>query len=295
MSTHDDPDSVQLSALDWNALGDEPFEGEQDDDALLDAVLTQVGPAPQVPPVDDETSSREAPANDAAAHRSMPWGAVAILAIVAAVVLFLLLPRTWLGFEGATDIDTLAPDVLEPQAPSQVDPPVHARAPKPSPQPREAIVHATPTPSSKPRPDLPSTAPPRKPPPKPSTKPSTTPDQMLRVAQEALAQSDRRDALAAYQALVEAHPRSAEARAAWISIGRLQLRAGRAKAAIKAFDTYLKTKGGSLRQEARYGRLQAFQKQNARALERREIEAFMQDFPRSLYTARLQTRLEALE
>jgi hypothetical protein len=90
-----------------------------------------------------------------------------------------------------------------------------------------------------------------------------------------------REAGAAYQQLMTTHPRSAEARAALISLGELQLsRLGSPAAALRSFEAYL-AGGGSLTQEARYGRIRALRQLGRVSEAQRASEEFVRDYPGS--------------
>jgi len=89
------------------------------------------------------------------------------------------------------------------------------------------------------------------------------------------------DAAAPYQRLVRVHPRSAAARAALVSLGELQLsRLAAPAAALRSFDAYLAA-GGSLTQEARYGRIRALQQLGRSEAAREATAAFLRDYPGS--------------
>ena len=92
-------------------------------------------------------------------------------------------------------------------------------------------------------------------------------------------------AVTAYNALRRAHPGSAEARASNVSIGQLQLRRGRARDALKAFDRYLK-RGGSLAEEARWGRVRALDRMGRKGARDRAIDALLRSHPHSVYAAK---------
>lgn len=89
-------------------------------------------------------------------------------------------------------------------------------------------------------------------------------------------------AAAAYEALRRAHPGSAEAHTADVSLGQLQLRRGRAKDALAAFDRYLR-QGGGLAEEARWGRVQALHRLGRTAASDRAIDELLRSHPQSLY------------
>jgi tetratricopeptide (TPR) repeat protein len=97
-----------------------------------------------------------------------------------------------------------------------------------------------------------------------------------------------------YRQLLREHPRSAEARAALVSLGQLELsQLGRAEAALELFERYL-TVQGPLAQEARYGKIQALARLGREAQERSEIQAFLRDHRQSPLAPDLRARLAAL-
>jgi tetratricopeptide (TPR) repeat protein len=96
-------------------------------------------------------------------------------------------------------------------------------------------------------------------------------------------------AVAVYEALIDAYPTTAEARAACVSLGRVQLQRGRAKPALRAFDRYLAGGSGSLGEEAHWGRIQALHALG-RAKERdTAIAAFAKAFAGSVYLPKAKT------
>jgi tetratricopeptide (TPR) repeat protein len=89
------------------------------------------------------------------------------------------------------------------------------------------------------------------------------------------------EAAGAYQRLLGSYPKSAEARAALVSLGELQLsQLGNPAAALRSFDAYL-AGGGSLKQEARYGRIRALRQLGRRTEARQASDDFVRDYPGS--------------
>lgn len=117
---------------------------------------------------------------------------------------------------------------------------------------------------------------------------------LLERAQQQLSAGDRTGAIASYQRLVERFPGSAEAKAARVSLGRLELRRGKAKQALAHFDAYLASSTGALTEEARYGRIRALRALGRAAQELASIEAFLAEHGDSMYAARLRKRAEEL-
>ncbi len=112
------------------------------------------------------------------------------------------------------------------------------------------------------------------------------PDELLRSAQEYLADEDRDNAVRAYQQLIDNHPNSPQANIAMISLGRLAL-ADRAPArALRWFERYLETGASALAEEARYGRVLAFRKLAREHDEQAALRELAQHHPGSPYLSR---------
>ena len=89
-----------------------------------------------------------------------------------------------------------------------------------------------------------------------------------------------------------AHPKSAEAHAALLSLAELQLGPlGDAAGALRSYDAYLRS-GGGLSQEARYGRIQALGRLGRGAEERAAIEEFVRTYPSSVQARALRARID---
>jgi TolA-binding protein len=96
------------------------------------------------------------------------------------------------------------------------------------------------------------------------------------------------EAAASYRTLIEARPASAEARAALVSLGELQLSQLKSPgAALGSFEGYL-TRDGSLTQEARYGRIRCLRALGREAEARHAIQEFVQRYPGSAQAKQLQ-------
>jgi tetratricopeptide (TPR) repeat protein len=126
-----------------------------------------------------------------------------------------------------------------------------------------------------------------------ATQPRTA-SAMLEHAQELFAGGKIEQALEVYLKLLQEHPRSAEAKVARVSVGRIELRRGNSRKALRHFDDYLAASAGTLQEEARYGRIRALRQLERTEQERRSIEAFLADHPKSIYAPRLQRRLQEL-
>ena len=97
-------------------------------------------------------------------------------------------------------------------------------------------------------------------------------------------------AATAYQNLLSTHPRSSEANAALLSLAELQLsQLGQTAAALRSFDAYL-AHGGSLAQEARYGRIRALRRLGRTEEARTATEAFLSAYPGSAQAKALRKR-----
>lgn len=112
--------------------------------------------------------------------------------------------------------------------------------------------------------------------------PSKSASEMLAEARSLANARELSRAVAAYEELRRAHPGSAEAHAASVSTGELQLRRGRAREALRAFDRYLE-RGGALAEEARWGRVRALDALGRVAPRDRAIEQLLVAHPRTIY------------
>lgn len=139
-------------------------------------------------------------------------------------------------------------------------------------------------------PILPAAPEPAHPPARPgerASRPASDPAALLVQARARLGEGDERGAAKVYSMLIDAHPSSAEAQAARVSLGQLRLAGGRPKAALALFDRYLQ-RGGPLTEEALWGKIKALS-----ALGRDEelaaaVDRLVHDLPRSVYRARAQ-------
>jgi len=95
------------------------------------------------------------------------------------------------------------------------------------------------------------------------------------------------EAAASYQGLIAARPASAEARAALVSLGELQLSQLKSPAAaLRSFESYL-TREGTLTQEARYGRIRCLRTLGREAEARRATQEFVERYPGSAQAKQL--------
>jgi TolA-binding protein len=158
-------------------------------------------------------------------------------------------------------------------------------------------------------PALPATQPPQPPElhgeppasPEPAPEPTATPArakrpsaaELLARAQRLRSARDYRGAVRAYQRLIRRHPASSEARLAQVSLAQLQLTQGDPEAALAGFDAYQR-RGGSLAQEAHYGKIQALRALGRTDQERAEIRRFLAHYPKALQSSALKRRLGAV-
>jgi len=92
-----------------------------------------------------------------------------------------------------------------------------------------------------------------------------------------------------YGRLQREYPGSAEARAALVSFGELQLsQLGDAAGALRSFDAYLRS-AGSLAQEASYGKIRALRALGRRTEEQAATAAFLARYPKSVQATRLRS------
>ncbi len=265
-------------SFDWSSLGDEPLDGEMNDDALLEAALSQVNHKPVIAP--------------AATARWVRPAVVTAVLLAAAIVLVIFTPSWREALLGSEKRGNMAPDV---EAPREADEAVrkHAKSESLTPPPVLAeppileLLEGSP-PEAEPEVVAPADTPRRKATPAPSA------DELLRTAQDALAAKDTAGAIRKYSALIRHYPQSAQARAAQVSLGRLQLSSGRAKKALAQFDRYLAAPGGGLRREAELGRIDALRKLGRTDAHKREVEAFLEAHPNTVHAARLRKQLETL-
>lgn len=124
---------------------------------------------------------------------------------------------------------------------------------------------------------------------KPARAPEPPPSagEMLAQARELVLDGAEGKALSVYEKLRRAYPSSSEARVANVSIGEIQLQRGKASAALAAFDRYLASGGGSLREEALWGRVRALHRLGRTQARDEAAERLRTKFPKSVYLSRL--------
>ena len=212
-----------------------------------------------------------------------------LLAVAAAVLVFVLRPPDAVAPQAREASPSLAPSIT--QTVHEVGETV-LRRPETKPTPRTKTKPVEPTPPPEPAVEPPAGEPERSRRGKKPAPPSA--DQMLREAQRVLGTGNTDGAHALYLRLIKTHPGTAEARTSLVSVGRIELRRGKAKAALRHFDQYLAASAGPLREEARYGRIRALRRLGRHEQELRSIESFLSDHPGSVYAARLEARAKQL-
>jgi tetratricopeptide (TPR) repeat protein len=120
------------------------------------------------------------------------------------------------------------------------------------------------------------------------------PQDTLEHARSLRASGDFPRAVEVYRRIYAASPRSPSGRAALVSLGDLLLTLHDARGALQAFDSYL-VGGGTLAQEAAFGRARALRVLNRPAEERRAIERFLAAYPDAPQGRVLRARLTALQ
>ena len=122
-----------------------------------------------------------------------------------------------------------------------------------------------------------------------------SPDDMLAKAQRLLGAGKTKQAMRVYETLVKRHASTTAGKTALVSLGRIELKQGRAKQALAHFDAYLAKSAGALVEDARYNRVLALRKLGRTSQERRSIDAFLADYPKSIYAKRLRKRAGELD
>lgn len=117
--------------------------------------------------------------------------------------------------------------------------------------------------------------------------PPPTAGELLARARKLVLAGSETKALAVYEKLRRVHPSSSEAHVANVSIGEIQLQRGKASAALAAFDRYLAGGGGSLREEALWGRVRALHRLGRMQARDEAAERLRKTFPKSVYLSRL--------
>ncbi|MGH1342401.1 MAG: tetratricopeptide repeat protein [Nannocystales bacterium] len=149
--------------------------------------------------------------------------------------------------------------------------------PEPEPEPEPALeveAEAAPTPAKRSRP-----------------RPGPDAATLVATARAARGKGQLAEAERSYGELLRRFPKSAEARAGRVALAQIKLGRGKTKAALRLF-TAAAGGGGPLAEEAAWGRIQALDRLGRKDGLRKAVEAFVQDYPTSVYRARAQGRLE---
>ena len=118
--------------------------------------------------------------------------------------------------------------------------------------------------------------------------------ELLRRAQQQRGEGKTEAAAKSYRALLDAHPRSSEAKISLISLGEIELvEQKRPARALRYFDRYLRA-GGPLSEEALHGRVRALRKLGRTQDELDAIDALLEAHPGSVYADSVKKRRAAL-
>jgi TolA-binding protein len=153
------------------------------------------------------------------------------------------------------------------------------------------VAAATPVPVLEPASEV---APPEPPSPRPVAQaPSAA--ELFAQANALRREGDAAHAQRLYRALQQRYPRSPEVEVSRVSLGRVELELGAARAALDQFERYLsKRPRGPLAEEALFGKASALERLARAKEERRTWEQLLATFPGSLYAERARTRLGIL-
>lgn len=118
--------------------------------------------------------------------------------------------------------------------------------------------------------------------------------ELFHDANDARRNGELRRAQRLYVRLIEQHPSSDEAGLARVSLGRLLLSAGDARAAEREFRRYLSGGGGQLAEEALVGQAESLGRLKRPVQERQAWQRLLAAHPGSVYAAQAKQRLAAL-
>lgn len=113
-------------------------------------------------------------------------------------------------------------------------------------------------------------------------------------ANDARRRGDHAAAAKLYQDLLAQHANAPEAVAARVALGRMLLDDGDAQGALPLFDQYLSDGGGSMREEAMFGRARAYERLGRADMEREAWEKLIASYPQSVHTAHAEARIKEL-
>jgi TolA-binding protein len=126
----------------------------------------------------------------------------------------------------------------------------------------------------------------------PATSPSLSAAELFATANASRSEGQGRRALSLYGELQRRYPGSAETEVSHVSLGRVMLDLGQFSGALTQFNRYLSRKpGGSLAQEALFGKASALARLGRTEEERRTWESLLAQYPKSIYRDRASERL----
>ncbi|MCU0664972.1 MAG: PEGA domain-containing protein [Myxococcota bacterium] len=122
-------------------------------------------------------------------------------------------------------------------------------------------------------------------------------DILVSQARAARKQGDWLLAAQTYERIIASYPDSFEARSSWVALGYVQLEhLAQPEVALVSFEEYLRRQvGGSLTQEASYGRILALYRLGQTQREKAAIEDFLRRFPTAIESQSVKERLAQLE
>ncbi len=110
--------------------------------------------------------------------------------------------------------------------------------------------------------------------------------ELMAAARDLAARGKLAVAAQAYEKLIATYPSSSEARAALVSLGRVQASRGKHSAAVAMFTKYLAGGGGPLGEEAHYGKIGSLHALGRTADRDKAIDALAAAHPRSVYLSK---------
>jgi TolA-binding protein len=117
---------------------------------------------------------------------------------------------------------------------------------------------------------------------------------LFTAANDARRRGDHAAAARLYQDLISQHGTALESGMARVAMARMLLDDGDAQGALPLFEKYLEDGGGSLREEAMFGRARANQKLGRGDLEREAWEKLLASYPQSVHSAHAEARIKEL-
>ena len=113
---------------------------------------------------------------------------------------------------------------------------------------------------------------------------------LLGRAQASSSAGDRRAAISHYEKLLRHYPDLPMSKAALVPLAEKYLEIGKPGQALRSFERYIR-QGGVVAEEAHYGRIRALGKLGRKAKKQEAIEAFLERYPSSPYSAKLRASL----